>query len=253
MQFETKRAAAMPDAIAPDGSEVRILCGLKSRRSGAVFLPPGVIAKAVAHRSVEELWYVVAGRGRMWRKLGAQEEIVDLDAGCLAQRPDRHVFPIPLRRAEGADDHRGDDAALAWCRRSLLRSKGFGRPRCRRSCKSRRPRCNPRLQKMAAAHRLGAQIALVVPVGREDMRHPLGDADAVAFERRDFLGIIGQQTDHAKTQLPQHVRGRQIDPFVGVETQLFVGVERVETGVLQSIGAQLIDEPDAAPLLREIE
>jgi mannose-6-phosphate isomerase-like protein (cupin superfamily) len=92
MQFETKRAAAMPDAIAPDGSEVRILCGLACGGLALFSLAPGVIAKAVAHRSVEELWYVVAGRGRMWRKLAAQEEIVDLDAGVSLSVPTGTYF-----------------------------------------------------------------------------------------------------------------------------------------------------------------
>jgi mannose-6-phosphate isomerase-like protein (cupin superfamily) len=87
MRLETKRAAVEPDVTAPDGSEVRILCGL-ARGSLALFsLPPGAVAKAVAHRTVEELWYVVAGRGRIWRKLGAEEEIVEFDAGVSLSIP----------------------------------------------------------------------------------------------------------------------------------------------------------------------
>jgi mannose-6-phosphate isomerase-like protein (cupin superfamily) len=50
-------------------------------------LPPGAVAKAVAHRTVEELWYVVAGRGRLWRKLGQEEEIVELDQGVSLAIP----------------------------------------------------------------------------------------------------------------------------------------------------------------------
>ncbi len=74
-------AGAMPDAIAPDGSEVRVLCGV-SRGGLALFtLRPGAIAHAVTHRTVEELWYVLAGQGRIWRRLGGQEDITDLAAG----------------------------------------------------------------------------------------------------------------------------------------------------------------------------
>lgn len=87
MPFVTRRAAAAPDAIAPDGSEVRILSGL-SRGGLALFsLPPGAVAKAVAHRTVEELWYVVAGRGRIWRRLGQDEEIVELVSGVSLAIP----------------------------------------------------------------------------------------------------------------------------------------------------------------------
>lgn len=87
MRFETKAIAGMPDAIAPDGSEVRVLCGL-SRGGFAVFsLPPNAVSKAVAHHSVEELWYVVSGCGRMWRKLGQQEGIVEIGPGVSLSIP----------------------------------------------------------------------------------------------------------------------------------------------------------------------
>jgi mannose-6-phosphate isomerase-like protein (cupin superfamily) len=82
MTFKTRRIAGAPDAIAPDGSEVRVLCGL-SRGGLAVFsLQPDSVSKAVAHRTVEEIWYVLSGRGRIWRKLGRQEEIDEIDAAC---------------------------------------------------------------------------------------------------------------------------------------------------------------------------
>lgn len=55
-EFQTRQAAAAPDAIAPDGSEVRLLCA-GPRGSMALFtLPPGAVARAVVHRTVEELW-----------------------------------------------------------------------------------------------------------------------------------------------------------------------------------------------------
>ena len=81
MGFETKQAGSAPDAIAPDGSEVRVLC--QSSRGGlAIFsLPPNAVSKAVAHRTVEEVWYVISGTGRVWRKLGEHDEIVELGPG----------------------------------------------------------------------------------------------------------------------------------------------------------------------------
>jgi mannose-6-phosphate isomerase-like protein (cupin superfamily) len=69
------------DVMAPDGSEVRILA-LNGRGSMAHFkLPPGQISKAVAHRTVEELWYIVAGTGRMWIKTTEHEVVLDLMPG----------------------------------------------------------------------------------------------------------------------------------------------------------------------------
>jgi mannose-6-phosphate isomerase-like protein (cupin superfamily) len=38
----------------------------------------------VTHRTVEEIWFFVGGRGEMWRKQGAREEVVTVEPGvCL--------------------------------------------------------------------------------------------------------------------------------------------------------------------------
>jgi len=87
MEFETRRISSAPDAIAPDGSEVRVLCG-GSRGGLAVFaLQPKAVAKAVAHHTVEEIWYVVSGYGRIWRKFGQHEETVELGPGVSITIP----------------------------------------------------------------------------------------------------------------------------------------------------------------------
>jgi mannose-6-phosphate isomerase-like protein (cupin superfamily) len=100
MKFETKEIGGSPDAIAPDGSEVRVLCGL-SRGGLAVFsLPPNAVSKAVAHHTVEELWYVVSGTGRIWRKLGQQQEIVDIRPGVSLSIPVGTHFQF---RCDGVD------------------------------------------------------------------------------------------------------------------------------------------------------
>lgn len=81
MPFDTRRISSNPDVIALDGSEVRVLCGL-SRGSLSVFtLPARTVARAVAHRTIEEVWYVIAGTGQMWRQLGDQEEVAAMAPG----------------------------------------------------------------------------------------------------------------------------------------------------------------------------
>jgi mannose-6-phosphate isomerase-like protein (cupin superfamily) len=87
MSFATKRLGTLPDATAPDGSEVRVLCST-SRCSLAHFtLPPHAVSKAMAHRTVEEVWYFVSGRGQMWRRFHEQEEIVDVEPGVAISIP----------------------------------------------------------------------------------------------------------------------------------------------------------------------
>src|SRR5436190_19312132 len=85
--FDTKRANLDADVIAPDGSEVRVLAALP-RGSMALFrLAPGAVAKPVAHRTVEEIWYVIAGEGRIWRQHEDREEIVVLAPGVSITIP----------------------------------------------------------------------------------------------------------------------------------------------------------------------
>ena len=85
--WQTRRAAATPDAIAPDGSEVRLLCTATGGSMALFTLPPGAVAHAVAHRTVEELWYVTAGSGRIWRCREDREEIVALRPGVSISLP----------------------------------------------------------------------------------------------------------------------------------------------------------------------
>jgi len=72
---------------APDGSEVRLLCATARGSMAAFRLRPGAVAKPAAHRTVEEIWYVVAGRGRIWRCSGGSEEITELSPGLSPTVP----------------------------------------------------------------------------------------------------------------------------------------------------------------------
>jgi mannose-6-phosphate isomerase-like protein (cupin superfamily) len=64
---ETKTLPHDYDVLAPDGSEVRILLSLPRGSMAHFLLPPGQVSKAVRHRTVEEIWYILAGQGEMWR------------------------------------------------------------------------------------------------------------------------------------------------------------------------------------------
>jgi mannose-6-phosphate isomerase-like protein (cupin superfamily) len=83
-EFRTMRLPAARDAIAPDGAEVRVLLGLKGGGMAHFELPPGQTSTAVTHRTVEEIWLFLSGRGEMWRRQGKHEEIVPVEPGvCL--------------------------------------------------------------------------------------------------------------------------------------------------------------------------
>jgi mannose-6-phosphate isomerase-like protein (cupin superfamily) len=87
MGFETKTASTVPDVMAPDGSEVRILCALTRGGMALFTLPARAVAKAVVHRTVEEIWYFAAGRGRMWRRHGERQDVVEVGPGVSISIP----------------------------------------------------------------------------------------------------------------------------------------------------------------------
>lgn len=76
-----------PTVTAPDGSDVRVLLRVPSGSMAHFQLDEGCTSHAVAHRTVDELWYVLAGRAQMWRSKDAHEEIVTLEPGTSISIP----------------------------------------------------------------------------------------------------------------------------------------------------------------------
>ena len=83
--FDTMQLPAAPDAVAPDGSDVRVLLQLGHGSMAHFELAAGRVSQAVAHHAVDELWYVLSGHGQMWRRQGRRQETVPLRPGtCLS-------------------------------------------------------------------------------------------------------------------------------------------------------------------------
>jgi mannose-6-phosphate isomerase-like protein (cupin superfamily) len=85
--FATKTLPASPDVLAPDGSEVRLLHQVAGGSMAHFTLHPGQIAKAVKHRTVDEMWFIVSGHGQMWRSQNGRTEIVPLGFGTAITIP----------------------------------------------------------------------------------------------------------------------------------------------------------------------
>ena len=84
MKFETIRLPVERDAVAPDGSDVRILLNLPCGGMAHFKLPPGQTSTPQVHATVSEIWFFLSGQGEMWRKTEAQEAVVAVEAGvCL--------------------------------------------------------------------------------------------------------------------------------------------------------------------------
>ena len=86
-EFSTKYLPAQRDAVAPDGSDVRLLLRLKGGSMIHFELAPNRTSKAVTHRTVEEIWYFVSGRGQVWRKQNGHVTVVDVYPGASLTIP----------------------------------------------------------------------------------------------------------------------------------------------------------------------
>lgn len=86
-QFSTALLPTNPTVTAPDGSDVRVLLSLSGGGMAHFELAAGKVAKAVTHRTVEEIWFVISGHGEMWRKQGDHEEITTLAPGVCITIP----------------------------------------------------------------------------------------------------------------------------------------------------------------------
>lgn len=79
--FESNRVKAEFDLLAPDGSEIRLLHSLAGASVVHCALPVGRVSIPVRHRTVEEVWYFLAGEGQVWRKRGEDELVLDVRSG----------------------------------------------------------------------------------------------------------------------------------------------------------------------------
>jgi len=83
--FPTVELPLDPTAIAPDGLEVRELLRVTGGSTAHFQLTGGRTARAVRHTTIDEVWYVIGGRGEMWRQSGSEAVVVPLRPGaCVA-------------------------------------------------------------------------------------------------------------------------------------------------------------------------
>lgn len=103
---------AAESRTAPDGSQVHLLL---DGRHGAtrcsmveVSIAAGAVSRPVRHRTVEEVWYVLAGSGQVWR---CPPGMPASDAASIAVSPGAAVaIPTGWSFQFRADDH--SDAGL---------------------------------------------------------------------------------------------------------------------------------------------
>lgn len=85
--FDTCDLDDAPEVTAPDGSRVRLGPVLRGGSAARFTLGAHQVAAAVRHRTVEECWFVVGGRGELWRGGHGHDEVVDLVPGRAVTLP----------------------------------------------------------------------------------------------------------------------------------------------------------------------
>lgn len=91
MLVETVALPSEASYSAPDGSEIRLLPDMNGGGLSHCTLLSGCTSTAVAHHSVEEIWYFIQGSGVVWRKLEADETVEAVHPGiCLTIPPHTH-------------------------------------------------------------------------------------------------------------------------------------------------------------------
>lgn len=99
-RFAKTQLGVAYDVLAPDTSEIRILVGAARGSLAHGTLPPGGVSLAIAHRTVEEVWYVTEGQGQVWCKQGDREMVVDVEPGSAMTIPTGAHFQF---RATGSE------------------------------------------------------------------------------------------------------------------------------------------------------
>ena len=106
---------------------------------------------------------------------------------------------------------------------------------------------------MAKLGALGPQVVAVGLARRHLDRDPLGDGKAVRLELLHLVRVVGHEAHFPHAQVEQDVRARLVVAHVGGEAQRVVRLHRVATLVLQRIGADLVEQADAAALVEHVD
>ncbi len=85
--MEWTKTVAEDFVLAPDQSEIRPLLEVSRGGMSHCTLPPGRASRAVQHRTIEEIWFFIEGRGQVWRCLGELDEVVDVAPGVSLSIP----------------------------------------------------------------------------------------------------------------------------------------------------------------------
>jgi mannose-6-phosphate isomerase-like protein (cupin superfamily) len=70
------------DLVATDSSELTVLARTGRASMAHAMLPVGATSIAVVHRTVDEIWFIVAGTAQVWRCNAGEESVETVASGA---------------------------------------------------------------------------------------------------------------------------------------------------------------------------
>ncbi len=113
--------------------------------------------------------------------------------------------------------------------------------------------CLHQLQQVPQLVPLGLEVGGARLGGRHLERDALDDLQAVAREADVLVRVVGHQPHAPDPQVAQDLGADAVVALVRPEAELLVRLDRVVALLLELVGPELVDQPDAAALLEEIE
>ena len=85
--MKTTMLPAEPEGRSPAGADIRFLMHGTTGDMIHSTVPPHQINRATVHETVSEFWYVLEGRGEIWRADGKESGVTDLVSGVAIDIP----------------------------------------------------------------------------------------------------------------------------------------------------------------------
>jgi mannose-6-phosphate isomerase-like protein (cupin superfamily) len=85
--METTILPEHPDAKSPAGADIRFVIACEAGNMIHSTVPPQQVNRATMHATVSELWFVLEGRGEIWRNDGDESCVTALVPGTSVDIP----------------------------------------------------------------------------------------------------------------------------------------------------------------------
>jgi len=85
--MKTSTLSEHADAKSPAGADIRFLLDGETGNMIHSTVPPHQVNRATVHATVSEFWYVLEGRGEIWRDDGAESCVTTLVPGTAIDIP----------------------------------------------------------------------------------------------------------------------------------------------------------------------